>query len=72
MSHGLLLIFSYEPMDDLIYVLSRLKDVHGNILIGGLKDLVKPLTAEEEKLYDNIDLDLVRRGNDVIGKFRTS
>lgn len=45
-------------MNDLVWILSRLIDLKGNIQIVGLNELVAPLTDEELKLYDNIDFDL--------------
>ena len=38
--------------------MSSLVDTDGNVLISGLMDDVKPLTEEEEKLYDSIDFSL--------------
>lgn len=51
--------FSYEPMNDLVWVLSQLTDLHGKILVDGLNELVAPLTDEEQKLYEAIDFDPV-------------
>ena len=48
----------HEAMSDLIYVLSRLIDEKGNILIPGLMDDVVPLSPAEEALYDSIDFDM--------------
>jgi acetylornithine deacetylase/succinyl-diaminopimelate desuccinylase-like protein len=45
-------------MVDLIKVLSSLVDSHGRILVEGIMDDVKPVTAEEEALYDSIDFRL--------------
>lgn len=50
----------YEPMSDLVWLMSQLTDVRGSILIPGIKEMVAPLTPEEEKLYDTIDFDVVR------------
>lgn len=49
----------HEPMATLTHLMSKLTDVHGKIQIDGLDKLVAPLTAEEEKLYETIDFDLV-------------
>jgi hypothetical protein len=49
----------HEPVNVLTHLLSKLTDVHGKIKIPGLDKLVAPVTAEEEKLYDSIDFDLV-------------
>ncbi|VDK45319.1 unnamed protein product [Anisakis simplex] len=48
----------YEPMRDLIWLLSQLSDVKGKIQIEGLDEMVRPVTDEELKLYDNIDFDV--------------
>ncbi|KAE8375321.1 Zn-dependent exopeptidase [Aspergillus bertholletiae] len=45
---------AHEPMTDLVHVMSKLVDAHGNILIPGLMDLVEPLSEEEKALYPNI------------------
>ena len=47
-----------EPMTDLVYLMSRLIDLEGKILIDGFYDEVSPLTDEERKLYDNIEFDM--------------
>ncbi|XP_065646243.1 cytosolic non-specific dipeptidase isoform X2 [Hydra vulgaris] len=49
----------HEAMIDLCHLFSKLVDNKGNILIPGINDLVRPLTDEEDKLYDDIDFDLV-------------
>ncbi|KAK9450922.1 uncharacterized protein V1518DRAFT_412081 [Limtongia smithiae] len=43
-----------EPLIDLTHVLAQLVSPQGKILIPGVMDLVAPLTAKEEKLYDDI------------------
>lgn len=48
----------HEPMTDLVYVLSKLVDVKGKILIPGIDEMVAPLTEKESKLYDDIDFDV--------------
>lgn len=53
-------------MPDLLYLLNSLVDNKGRILITGLNTDIEPLTAEEEKLYHNIDFD-VKAYQDEIG-----
>ncbi len=48
----------FEPMDDLIKLMSNLKNPEGKILINGFYDKVNRLTDEEIKLYDDIEFDL--------------
>lgn len=43
-----------EPMTDLVRVMGSLVDTDGKIQIEGIKDLVAPLTKEEESLYKDI------------------
>lgn len=43
-----------EPMTDLVRVMGSLVDTDGNILIPGIKELVAPVTSEEQSLYKNI------------------
>ena len=50
----------HEPMNDLVWLMSQLIDVRGTILIPGIKEMVAPLTPEEEGLYDTIEFDVVR------------
>lgn len=45
----------HESMVDLVSLLSELVDSKGKILVPGIYDSVKPLTPEEEKLYENIE-----------------
>jgi len=47
-----------EPMEDLIYLMSKLKQFDGKVLINGFYDKVLPLTDEEKELYSNIEFDL--------------
>ncbi|KHN77499.1 Cytosolic non-specific dipeptidase [Toxocara canis] len=49
----------YEPMKDLCWMLSQLTDLDGKINIEGLSEMVRPLTDEERRLYDEIDFDPV-------------
>jgi hypothetical protein len=46
-------------MSDLVALFSTLVDGKGNILIPGVNDSVRELTPEEEKLYENLDFDMV-------------
>jgi len=48
----------HEAMTDLIYLLDRLIDKNGKILIPGVYDSVAPLTDAERALYDSIDFDI--------------
>uniref|UniRef100_A0A914V2D2 Peptidase M20 dimerisation domain-containing protein n=1 Tax=Plectus sambesii TaxID=2011161 RepID=A0A914V2D2_9BILA len=48
----------HEPMNDLVWLMSQLIDVRGTILIPGIKEMVAPLTPEEEGLYDTIEFDV--------------
>lgn len=43
-----------EPMTDLVRVMGSLVDTDGKIQIKGIKELVAPLTKEEESLYKGI------------------
>ncbi|XP_076991336.1 beta-Ala-His dipeptidase isoform X2 [Tamandua tetradactyla] len=47
-----------EPMADLVALLGSLMGPSGRILIPGIYDDVAPLTEEERRLYEVIDLDL--------------
>jgi acetylornithine deacetylase/succinyl-diaminopimelate desuccinylase-like protein len=47
-----------EPMTDLIYILSKLISLDGKILVEGVYDSVKPLTPEEEELYNKIEFNV--------------
>lgn len=46
----------YEPMTDLMKIMSTLVDSQGKILVPGVMDSVDPVTPEEEKLYEPIEL----------------
>lgn len=48
----------HEPMVDLSYLFSKLVTPKGEILIPGIKELVAPLTKEEDALYDAIHFDI--------------
>ena len=50
---------SYEPMNDLVWLLSALTDVKGNLLIAGIDQLVAKLTDTERALYEGIEFDMV-------------
>lgn len=45
-------------MTDLVQLMGKLVDSKGNILVKGIMDDVKPLTSEEEALYDPIEFDM--------------
>lgn len=45
----------YEPMTDLLKIMSQLVTSHGEILVPGIKELVAPLTGEEAKRYEAMD-----------------
>uniref|UniRef100_A0A914ZHT1 Peptidase M20 dimerisation domain-containing protein n=2 Tax=Parascaris univalens TaxID=6257 RepID=A0A914ZHT1_PARUN len=47
----------YEPLADVIWMMSQLTDIDGSILIDGINDLVAGVTVDERKLYDTIDFD---------------
>ena len=47
-----------EPMVDLVNILSKLVSLDGKILVEGIYDSVKPVTKEEENLYNNIEFDI--------------
>ncbi|XP_075229687.1 cytosolic non-specific dipeptidase-like [Lycorma delicatula] len=49
-----------DPISDLMYLLNRLVDLEGNIIIPGAYDDVEPVTPEEEKMYENIDYDVIK------------
>lgn len=46
----------HEPMTDLFHLMSKLTTAKGEILIPGIKDLVAPLTDDEKKRYDNMEV----------------
>jgi acetylornithine deacetylase/succinyl-diaminopimelate desuccinylase-like protein len=45
-------------MTDLVRLMASLVDTDGTILVEGVMDDVKPVSAEEEALYDSIEFDL--------------
>ncbi|MFV2014304.1 MAG: M20/M25/M40 family metallo-hydrolase, partial [Candidatus Heimdallarchaeota archaeon] len=47
-----------EPMTDLINILGRLQTVTGEPMISGFADDVRPITPEENALYQDIEFDL--------------
>ncbi|VDM95837.1 unnamed protein product, partial [Thelazia callipaeda] len=59
----------YEPMSDVVWIMSQLTDLNGNIKIKGIKDLVAPVTKEEEALYKTLDFNMVKYRTD-IGAFK--
>lgn len=48
----------HEAMTDLVRLMASLVDSNGNILVDGVLDDVKPVTPEEEALYEPIEFDL--------------
>jgi cytosolic nonspecific dipeptidase len=48
----------HEAMTDLVQLMASLVDSSGTILVPGVMDDVKPVTADEDALYDKIDFDL--------------
>lgn len=48
----------HEAMTDLIKLMSTLVDNRGRILVDGVMDDVRPVSKEEEALYDDIDFSL--------------
>ncbi|KAL3927000.1 MAG: hypothetical protein SGBAC_013258, partial [Bacillariaceae sp.] len=48
----------HEAMTDLVRLMATLVGTDGKILVDGVMDSVKPLTPEEEALYETIDFDL--------------
>ena len=48
----------HEAMTDLVQLMASLVDSQGTILVPGVSDDVKPVTPDEEALYDAIDFDL--------------
>ncbi|XP_051879011.1 cytosolic non-specific dipeptidase-like isoform X2 [Pristis pectinata] len=55
----------HEAMTDLIYLLGKLVDRKGKILVPGIYESVAPLTEEEKNLYDKIDFDIEEYCKDV-------
>ena len=45
----------HEAMTDLVHLMASLIDSKGNILVKGVMDDVKPVTSEEEALYDTLE-----------------
>ena len=45
-------------MTDLVKIMGSLVDSHGTILVDGVMDDVKPVTPEEDALYDPIEFNL--------------
>jgi cytosolic nonspecific dipeptidase len=54
-----------EAMIDCVHLLSSLVDRNGRIQVPGVYDQVRPLTEEENKLYESIDFDIEDFRNDV-------
>uniref|UniRef100_A0A914VP35 Peptidase M20 dimerisation domain-containing protein n=1 Tax=Plectus sambesii TaxID=2011161 RepID=A0A914VP35_9BILA len=55
----------YEPMNDMVWLLSKLSTVDGTILVPGIKEMVAPVTDAERKLYDAIEFDIEDYRNDI-------
>ncbi|TKR64621.1 hypothetical protein L596_025119 [Steinernema carpocapsae] len=55
----------YEPMNDLVWIMSQLTELDGKIKIPGLDKLVAPVTEEEKKNYEGIDFNHEEFRNDV-------
>ncbi|KNG91664.1 Cys-Gly metallodipeptidase dug1 [Aspergillus nomiae NRRL 13137] len=55
----------YEPLTDLVTLLSKLVDSQGNILVTGIQEDIEPLTEEEEETYDNIDFTMQDFNNSI-------
>jgi nonspecific dipeptidase len=55
----------HEAMADLVYIMNRLVDKNGKILIPGVYDKVAKVTDDERKLYDTIDFDMEDYRKDV-------
>lgn len=51
------IIFSYEALPDLVYILNSLTDAEGKILIPGIYDDVAPLIKNENTIYEKISFD---------------
>ncbi|XP_024610601.1 beta-Ala-His dipeptidase isoform X4 [Neophocaena asiaeorientalis asiaeorientalis] len=59
-----------EPMADLVALLGSLVDSSGRILIPGIYDHLAPVTEEEKRTYEAIDLDLEEyRNSSQVKKF---
>lgn len=48
----------HEAMTDVVHLMASLVDSQGKILVEGIMDDVKPVTPEEEALYDDIEFDV--------------
>ncbi|GMT15188.1 hypothetical protein PFISCL1PPCAC_6485 [Pristionchus fissidentatus] len=55
----------HEAMNDLVWIMSKLTDVKGKILIPGISEQVSKPTAEENATYTAIDFDKEEYRNDV-------
>ena len=65
------IIFRYEAMPDLIYMLNTLVNSEGEILITGIQKDVAPLTKEEEEIYKKVEFDVEAFNQEVgAGKLR--
>lgn len=48
----------HEPMSDLFQIMSRLVTPKGEILVPGIKELVTPVSAEEQQRYDIMEFSI--------------
>ena len=55
-----------EPLTDLIKIMAELKDEQGKATIVGFYEKVRPVSKEEEELYDNIEFD-AKEFSEVLG-----
>jgi acetylornithine deacetylase/succinyl-diaminopimelate desuccinylase-like protein len=53
-----------EAMTDLVKLMGSLVDSDGKILVDGVMDSVRPVTKEEEALYEGLDFDLAEYKED--------
>ncbi|XP_055388659.1 cytosolic non-specific dipeptidase-like [Condylostylus longicornis] len=51
----------HEAMSDLVWMLSQLTDVQGEILVPGIMEKVRALSKEEAATYQGIDFDIPKR-----------
>ncbi|GAA5875948.1 hypothetical protein JCM3774_005826 [Rhodotorula dairenensis] len=62
----------HEPMTDLFLLFSKLVTPKGKILIPGINEMVAPLTEEERKLYEVIDVTVADFESAIGGKVTIS
>uniref|UniRef100_A0AC34FBL4 DNA-directed RNA polymerase n=1 Tax=Panagrolaimus sp. ES5 TaxID=591445 RepID=A0AC34FBL4_9BILA len=49
---------THDGISDIRWILSQLTEDDGTIKIDGLKEMIAPVTDEEQELYDKIDFDI--------------